>query len=78
MNFKERVFRKESLARYLDSDKKFSKQLGAFDLSSLQWSVRLRPCATLNFLLLCRLRVLHILLGTLFSARLSVGFWDGP
>ena len=35
MNFKERVFRKESLARYLDSDKKFSKQLGAFDLIAM-------------------------------------------
>lgn len=35
MNFKERVFRKESLARYLDSDKKFSKQLGAFDLITM-------------------------------------------
>ena len=35
MNFKERVFRKESLARYLDSDKKFSKQLGASDLITM-------------------------------------------
>lgn len=35
MNLKERIFRKESLERYLASDRKFSKQLGAFDLITM-------------------------------------------